>query len=130
MAKSKNEQCWEKIFDKYKVLDEVERRVSFEINSDEINEFRESRLMTKFDYRKNLPDIFRKNGLSILPITRGRYLISRFDAYHSFENVSSEIVSWSFPDNIESIDYRNITSEPIALCMVAALWKPYCTFYS
>jgi len=71
--------------------------------------------MTKFDHRKNLPDIFKKNNLSILPVTRGSYLIAQFDAYQDFEEKETEIIKVSFPSYIESIDYENITSEAMAL---------------
>lgn len=71
--------------------------------------------MTKFDHKLNLPEIFVKNNLSILPITRGSYLIAPFDAYHNFERQSSEVSRFSFPEHIHSIDYENISSESTAL---------------
>ena len=87
----------------------------FEITSSQINKFREARLMTKFDHRKNLLEIFSKYNLSILPVTRGRYLISQFEAYKDFEEKKTEIIKVPFPTYIESIDYENITSESVAL---------------
>ena len=86
----------------------------FEISSSEINRLREARLMTKFDHGKNLPEIL-KNHLSILPVTRGSYLISQFKAYKDFEEKETEITKVPFPSHIESIDYENITSESAAL---------------
>ncbi len=71
--------------------------------------------MTKFDHRKNLPEIFKRNRLSILPVTRGSYLIAPFEAYQNLEEKETEIVKVSFPVYIESIDYENITSETAAL---------------
>ncbi len=71
--------------------------------------------MTKFDHRKNLLEIFSKYNLSILPVTRGRYLISQFEAYKDFEEKKTEIIKVPFPTYIESIDYENITSESVAL---------------
>ena len=68
---SKNQSAWQKLFDKYRILDGIENSGFFEITSTQINEFREARLMTKFDHKINLPDIFDKNRLSILPISRG-----------------------------------------------------------
>ncbi len=41
--------------------------------------------MTKFDHKVNLPTVFADNGLAILPITRGDYVISSFSAYKEFE---------------------------------------------
>lgn len=71
--------------------------------------------MTKFDHRINLPKIFADNSLSILPITRGSYIISQFDAYEDFQDLTSDITKVPFPEYIESIDYDNISSEATAI---------------
>ena len=82
---SKLDQSWEKLFDKYKILDEINKNTVFEITAKDINEFREARLMTKFDHSSQLPSLFRNNKLSILPVTRGSYIIGRFNLFHTFE---------------------------------------------
>lgn len=115
MSNTKNDKAWEKLFQKYNIENKVQRNGYFEITSSQINEYREARLMTKFDHRNNLPKLFSKNKLSILPITRGSYIISQFDAYKDFEELNSEITKVSFPDYIESIDYESITSEAMAI---------------
>jgi hypothetical protein len=115
MAKSKNDIAWEKLFEKYQILDKVVSEAYFEIHSAQINEFRESRLMTKFDHRSQLPELFAKHGLSILPLSRGSYVISTFKTFHEFNTNVVSIQRAAFPENIESIDYNNITSEAAAL---------------
>ncbi len=62
-----------------------------------------------------MPALFKKHHLNILPITRGSYVISRFNAYKTFEERDTKIEKISFPDYIESIDYNHITSEATAL---------------
>lgn len=71
--------------------------------------------MTKFDHRINLPDIFSKNNLSILPITRGDYVISSFSAYKEFEETSPETQKISIPAYIQSLIPQFLVSEAIAL---------------
>ncbi len=115
MSDTKNETAWKQLFEKYAILEKIEKHAVFEIASRQINEFREARLMTKFDHRKNLPEIFETNKLSILPVTRGSYLISHFEAYKDFEKTESKIIKVPFPTHIESIDFENITSESAAL---------------
>ena len=115
MSKSKNDIAWEKLFDKYDIISNIEKNGKFEISAKEINEVREARLMTKFDHKVNLPKIFADNKLSILPITRGNYVISKFEVYSKFENINPEIIRVQFPEHITSIDYENITSEAIAI---------------
>lgn len=115
MSNSKNNVAWKKLFEKYKIQEEVCSKGFFEIKSSQINEFREARLMTKFDFKSQLPDIFVNNNFSILPISRGSYVISNFDTFHDFENEETEITKINFPNYLESIDFNNITSESIAL---------------
>lgn len=115
MSDTKNEAAWKRLFEKHKILEKIEKYGVFEITSSQINKFREARLMTKFDHRKNLPEVFKKYNLSILPVTRGSYLISQFEAYKDFEEKETEIIKVPFPTYIESIDYENITSESAAL---------------
>ncbi len=82
---------------------------------------REPRLITKFDHIINLPRIFSDNGLSILPVTCGEYVISHFDAYHKFEPDNAPITRAPLPSYIQSLDSNNIPSEAIALnCAVAS----------
>ena len=76
-----NDTAWESLFDKYHILAEIEQNGQFIISANQIKEFREPRLMTKFDHKINLPNIFASNNLSILPITRGDYVISSFSSH-------------------------------------------------
>ena len=116
-----NNSAWEKLFTKYEILKRIEIDGAFHISAGQIKEFREPRLMVKFDHTVNLPRIFAKNDLAILPITRGDYVISRFNAYHKFEDTSSPVVSFSLPSRIQSLNSNNITSESAALnCALSA----------
>jgi len=115
MSDSKNESAWLEIFERYNIVQQVNRNGLFVITANQIKEFREPRLMTKFDFKKTLPLIFKSNKLAILPITRGRYTIGKFKAYHDFEDEETEIIGWRYPDNIQSIDFENITSEATAI---------------
>ena len=110
-----NDTAWESLFDKYNILEEIDKNGQFTISANQIKEFREPRLMTKFDHRINLPDIFSKNNLSILPITRGDYVISSFSAYKEFEEPSPETQKISIPAYIQSLIPQFLVSEAIAL---------------
>ncbi len=112
---TKNDRAWHKLFDKYNILQNIDSIGYFEITSNEINEYREARLMTKFDHKSNLPKLFADNNLAILPITRGNYVISKFEAYKNFHVLDAQIYKVSFPEYIESIDYDKITSEAMAI---------------
>ncbi|MFN8673071.1 MAG: transcriptional regulator [Candidatus Sericytochromatia bacterium] len=115
MSELKNNHHWEKIFNQYQILAKIEKDGHFIISSSEINKFREARLMTKFDCSTQLPEIFAKNNLALLPISRGNYIIANFKIFEPFEENNIEIEKISFPSYLESINYNNISSEAIAL---------------
>lgn len=118
--KGQNDVAWELLFEKYDILNQIDMKGSFQISAAQIREYREPRLMAKFDHTLNLPIIFSENKLSILPVTRGDYIISCFEAYHKFEEADGNIIKVTFPSYIQSLDYNNITSEAIALnCAMA-----------
>ena len=123
--KTKNDTAWEKLFDTYSINEAIGENGFYEITAGLINPLRESRLMTKFDHKSNLPEIFKKNDLSILPTKRGTYLIGSFNAYNDVCYKEQKIKQISFPPQIESIDLNNIYSEAddkfITIC--AGLWN-------
>lgn len=122
LSKSLNDIAWECLFEKYNILNQIEKQGIFKISATQIKEFREPRLMAKFDHRINLPQIFSDNKLAILPITRGDYVISNFEVYHKIESDDKiPITRISLPTYIQSLDSNNIPSESIALnCAVAS----------
>lgn len=111
----KTERSWGKLFDKYNIIKEINSNGYFRITAAQINEFRESRLMAKFDHKANLPPLFTENNFSILPISRGSYIISTFDAYHDITPVANEILQIDLNNSFETIDPRNLYSESAAL---------------
>lgn len=110
-----NDSAWERLFDRYRILDAIHTHGKFIISSEQIKEFREPRLMTKFDHRINLPSIFKQNNLAILPITRGDYMISSFLAYKELETSSERFERVSIPSHIQSLMPQFLVSEAIAL---------------
>lgn len=111
-----NKEAWRLLFEKYNILEEINKNGFFKITAKEINEYREARLMTKFDNSANLPEIFKDNDLAILPITSNSYMIAKFQPYMKFEKTEDEeIQKINFPSHIQSLDYNNITSEALAI---------------
>ena len=115
MSKSKNDLAWEKIFEKHKILDKILKDGHIEITATKINEFREARLMTKFDHKSQLPKLFAENKLSILPTSRGGYVIGEFETFCDFNTDDIDVSPIEFPTFLESLDYRDITSEATAI---------------
>ena len=112
----KNDIAWETLFQRYSILEIIDQQGYFEIEATKINEERESRLMAKFDHSVNLPQIFKDHNLSILPISRSKYIIGCFDAYLNVEySTDIELIEIKFPSYIESIDYTHLYSESSAI---------------
>lgn len=114
--KTKNDLAWQKLFEKYNIFDECLKKGYFEISSSKINEYREARLMTKFDHKNNLPIQFKKGNLTILPNKRGSYIIGNFDVYQELKYDNTiETKTVSLPHTIETLNPKDIYSESLAL---------------
>lgn len=113
----KIDETWENLNDKYDIVETIDSIGYYKISADEIKEFQEPRLAVKFDHSEDRPKLFMEHDLSILPITRGDYYISRIKAYHNFESTSSDITYLKPPEHIKSLDITSINSESKALNM-------------
>lgn len=119
--KSRNDRAWEALFEKYDILSHIESHGKFIISASQIKEYREPRLMAKFDHIINLPQIFAKNQIAILPVSRGDYMLSRFKAYQPFEGKNKSITRICLPANLQSLNANHIPSEAIAInCALAS----------
>jgi hypothetical protein len=117
MSNSKNDIAWYKIFEDFPIVNVIEEKGFFIITSSQINKYREARLMTKFDVRRQLPKVFIENGLAILPVTRGSYIIGKFNIFEDIKN-NTKLISYGVdtpPEHIKAIDIENISSETTAL---------------
>lgn len=115
MKKGKNDLAWEKLFEKHDILDEIRNNEIFSISSKQINEFREARLMTKFDHSDQMPKLFSEHGITILPDSRGNYILGKFEIFEELQHKDYKPISVNVPDFIQSIETNNITSESTAL---------------
>lgn len=118
MAKRGNgisiEDAWKELFERHDIVNKVNVNGSFKISSTEINTLKEARLMARFDQSSKLPSIFKKNKLSILPVSRGEYLIGPYKTHHKIDYQDIEPIPVNVP-NLETLDYTNLYSESSAL---------------
>lgn len=113
---TQTEKAWESLFQRYNILKEIEKNGYFIIDAKTVKTVREPRLMTKFDHSNNLPNIFKKNDISILPISRSKYIIGQFEVYKKINHKQNiKPIQVSFPTNITTIDPFNLYSENAAL---------------
>ena len=115
-----NDEAWAILFNRYDIERKIVKDGFFRISADQIREYREPRLMAKFDHAINRPRLFSENNLSILPVSRGMYEISHFNAYHSFEKQNSSIEKAILPEHIRTLTLGGVFSEAVALNCAAA----------
>ena len=69
---------------------------AFYITANQIKEFKEPRLMAKWDSSENLPSIFKKHNINILPISRTGYVLSDFKLYEPIPELGEYITYGDF----------------------------------
>jgi hypothetical protein len=112
---TKINKAWKILFERHRIRECVDAEGTFRISSAQINEVCEARLMAKFDKSANLPEIFRKNELSILPVTRGTYLIGHFDTHKKIDYKPIKPILIKNAPLLETLDAQNLYSEASAL---------------
>jgi hypothetical protein len=111
---TKIDRAWDQLFERYDILTQISSEGSFRIASAQINEVHEARLMAKFDQSSHLPAIFRTNKLSILPVTRGDYLIGPFVTHEPIHYQAIKPKQVANPQ-LETLKPDNLYSEASAL---------------
>lgn len=110
-------EAWKALFEKYPIAETVEKEGTFSIRADQIREFREPRLMAKWDSSDSLPEVLRKHKINILPDSRTSYVLGDFLLYQEIPELSEHVTQMThieMPD-YESIDVNNINSEANAI---------------
>src|SRR5690625_3622257 len=116
VRKTLNDKAWEKIFNKYDILEKVGEFDFYEIQAADIREFREPRLMAKFDHKNNLPQIMAKNNLSILPLSTQSYTIGDFNLFKEVRyDETLKAKEMSLPRCIDTLKPTDLYSEASAL---------------
>ena len=110
-------QAWKKIIEKYNIIEEVEKKGIFHIKASQIKEFKEPRLMAKWDSTKSLPAVLKDNRINILPDSRSSYVMGDFILYKEIPELEENVTQMDHVDlpELESIDVNNISSEANAI---------------
>lgn len=111
------EEAWAKLLEKYNIVEEIKEHGVFHIKASQIKEFKEPRLMSKWDSSEQLPASLKKNNINILPDSRGTYVLGDFLLYEDIPELNEHVNQMPFiqlPD-YETIDVDNITSEANAI---------------
>jgi hypothetical protein len=110
-------EAWRMLVEKYDIINHIKKDGVFHIKASQIKEFREPRLMAKWDSSDSLPEILRLNKINILPDSRSSYLISDYILYEDIPELEEHVNQMdhvSIPE-YESVDINNINSETNAI---------------
>ena len=94
-----NSNSWKKIFKDYKILEHDFKKKPFALSADQIKKSvqsfkttgeKEVRILCKQDTREDRPDIFKENGLFLLPTKNGYFSIIKGEGYIDIPDIGSE----------------------------------------
>lgn len=110
-------EAWQKLIDKYDIVNKVNTDGVFYIKASEIKEFKEPRLMAKWDCTAALPSVFKSNNLNILPDSRNSYVLGDFLLYKEIPELTEAVNKMDYVElpEYETIDVNNISSEANAI---------------
>lgn len=116
---SQKDKAWRTLFLKYNILEKVKQEGKFHISIEQIRQYQESKIITKFDHQNNLPEVFKENSLGILPISREEYVISNFNTYQSIESEkesAEDLIRMTYlPFDLQSVKTAGVLGETAIL---------------
>lgn len=111
------EKAWEILLEKYDIVRKIKKEGIFHIEASQIKEFKEPRLMSKWDSFEQLPSILKKHGINILSNSRRSYVLSDFLLYKEIPALEEHVMKMTtmqLPE-YKSINVDTITSEANAI---------------
>ena len=110
-------EAWVELIKKYDIENIVKRKGYFQINSKQIKEYREPRLMAKWDSSDCLPKVLQDKHLNILPESRSSYVMGDFLLYQEIPELKEHVSKMAHVDlpEYESIDIHHVHSEANAI---------------
>lgn len=109
--------AWQKLIDKYDIINRIAIDGVYHIKASEIKEFKEPRLMAKWDCTAALPSVFKSNKLNILPDSRNSYVLGDFLLYEEIPELTETVNKMDYVElpEYETININNISSESNAI---------------
>ncbi|WP_288791939.1 type II restriction enzyme [uncultured Corynebacterium sp.] len=114
-TESKTNTAWKALLEKYPIEETVETEGLYDITAAAIKEFREPRLMTKFDTSESVAAPLKERKLNVLPTSRSSYVIGRFNLYQEFPGSSHRTPTAIPLPELETLRIDNLTSESNAI---------------
>lgn len=112
-----NDRAWARAFEEFEIASVVEQKGFIDLTAKELKEAtgREPRHLGKIDHAENLPEVFKRSGLSILTLSNSSYRVGPYSIFQplpAWEMPGDEVEVLSFPPDLETLDFQNLTGEP------------------
>lgn len=121
MARTANDKAWEELCTDLGVLKRVNSEGHVHLSADDLRNYREPRLMAKFDHSENLPEVLRNEGLGILPTSSRGYVLGRFKIFQELPNLNEiQPQILDRPRHLETLPMANASSESAVLHLASA----------
>lgn len=131
-----NSVSWEKICKDYKILKHDFNKSPFSISATEIKKSvqdfgatgeKEVRILCKQDTREQRPEVFRKNGLFLLPEKNGHFLIIKGEGYIDIPEISGEpkIYSSKLDFSLETSQIGNSEMQHLDFAYASSLIRTF-----
>ena len=111
---------WELLNERLNLEELIELNQIWQVTAEDFHKINvQPRLNTKFDSRKNLPELFVRNNWGILPNSRNSYIVGKFNIFcdvvlpNDLEKVSAKELSPH--TNLQSLKSDDVYSEASAL---------------
>lgn len=117
-SSSTREKAWETVVEQFNIVSRLNDAEFVDIQASELKRYFEPRLLAKIDHEKQLPPVFRENGIRILPLSISTYRLGRFEIFHSIsESQDSTKVTAPkrIPAFVKTLNAELITSEQAAI---------------
>lgn len=99
-----NSKSWQKIFDDYEILKHNFNKAPFPLTAKMIKSScqdfkktteKEVRILCKQDHRESVPEIMQRNGLFLLPVKNGEYIILKGEGYFDIPEIKSRSIEYN-----------------------------------
>ncbi|UBH22768.1 type II restriction endonuclease [Macrococcus armenti] len=112
------QEAWRLLIDELDIKQKVEKKNFVKVSAKKIKEYKEPRVMCKWDSSYQRPKILRDNNISILPISRREYVLGNFDLYCKLPELDKEEATKIKVPHFESINTDTISSEAKAISVM------------
>ena len=136
MSKNKDlsvDEAWEKLLEKYDIVKKIEEDGIFHIEASQIKEFKEPRLMSKWDSSEQLPSALKRNKINILPNSRRSYVLGDFLLTADAASAVSQAIDAGLPADLIAQDLRatihylsSITGEITPTEVLSTIFSRFC----